>query len=193
DPKDSDASGGDEIDATDSSNHNSGGNTNWLFGGSSLSFSISDNTIGFAPLLAGSARFATGDGSLSTVDVEAHTLTASTTVNDGYTITVRGATMTAGSNTITTIGDTAATSTPGSEQFGMRIVASGGSGTAVAPYNDATDFAYNATAVTTDVIASCNTSSTDTVYSMRYMGNIATLTEAGDYSTTLTYIITANF
>ncbi|MCK5592282.1 MAG: hypothetical protein KAI72_10040, partial [Candidatus Pacebacteria bacterium] len=53
DAKDSDASGGDEIDATNSSNLNSGGNTNWEFGGDYLSFSISDNTIGFAALASG--------------------------------------------------------------------------------------------------------------------------------------------
>ena len=193
DAKDSDASGGDEIDSTDSSNLNSGGNTNWDFGGAYLSFSLSDNTIGFAPLLAGAVRFATGDGSLSTVDVEAHTLTASTTASDGYTITVRGATLTSGSNIITAIGNTAATSTPGSEQFGIRIIATGGSGVVSAPYNDTTDFAYNATAVTTDVIATTAGISEDTSYSVHYMSNINSNTEAGQYSATLTYIITANF
>jgi hypothetical protein len=193
DAKDSDASGGAEIDATNSSNYNSNGNTNWNFGGAYLSFSISDNSIGFAPLSSGGARFATGDGSLSTVDVEAHTLTASTTASDGYTITVRGTTLASGSNTITAIGGTAATSTPGSEQFGLRAIATGGSGIVSAPYNDVTDFAYNATAETTDIIATTAGISGDTIYSIHYMANINSLTEAGSYSTNLTYVITANF
>lgn len=49
-------------------------------------------------------------------------LAASTNALSGYVITVSGPTMTSGSNTIPAIGGTAATSAPGSGQFGLNFV-----------------------------------------------------------------------
>ena len=164
----------------------------WSTEGDYISFSISDSMLSFGPLSSGAARFASSTANGDSNEVVAHTLTASTTASDGYTITVRGATLTSGGNDIDAM-DPVASSTVDSEQFGMRITASGGSGAVSSPYDLATSYIYGATAVSTDVIASAGGASDDTIYSVYYISNVATLTEAGDYSTTLTYIITANF
>lgn len=51
---------------------------------------------------------------------------ASTNAGSGYAITVSGATMTSGANTVTAIGTTPALSTPGTRQFGMNLAANTG-------------------------------------------------------------------
>lgn len=158
----------------------------------SLTFSISDNTIGFGTLSASDDFFATGDGAGSATETEAHTLAVGTNAASGYTMTVRGATLTSGSATITAIGGTNTTSTTGTEQFGLRMTASGGSGTVSAPYA-ASGFAYAADATTASTVASSSTSSATTTFSARYLANIAASTEAGSYTATLTYVTTANF
>jgi hypothetical protein len=194
DVRDSDASAGDTIDASNGTSLDSTGNTNWNFGGQYLSFSLSTTQSYFGFLTAGSARYASSSNpSGSATETVAHTMTASTTASNGYTITVRGGTLTSGSNTLTAIGDTAASSTPGSEQFGMRVEASGGSGQVASPYNLLTSYAYNATAGSTDIVATTAGTSEDTTYSVYFLSNIASQTEAGQYSTTITYVITANF
>jgi len=159
-----------------------------------LSFSISDNSVGFGTLDSEAARYATGDTTGSASETAAHTIAASTNATDGYVITVQGATLTYDGNTITAIGGTSAASSPGSEQFGLRITASGGDGAVTSPYNHASNYAYGATASVADEIASdANGDDVSTTYSLRYLGNISSLTEAGAYTATLTYVITAAF
>lgn len=159
----------------------------------SLSFNVSDNTIGFGSLTSASARFATGDLLGSGAETEAHTLTASTNAFSGYTITVQGATLTSGVNTISAIGGTNTASAAGTEQFGLRMTATGGSGAVTAPYA-ASGFAYAGTASTASQVASAATGdSIATTYSVRYLANVANNTLAGNYQATLTYIITSNF
>ncbi len=158
----------------------------------SLTFSISDNTIGFGTLSSSAAKYATGDASGSSSETEAHTIVAGTNASSGYTLTVKGATLTSGSNTIDAIGETNTASSAGTEQFGIRLTASGGSGSVTAPYA-ASGFAYAADTNTTSQIASASGASSNTTYSVRYLANIASQTEAGDYSATLTYSGTANF
>ena len=156
----------------------------------SLTFSISDNTIGFGTLSSTASRYATGtDGSAS--EVEAHNLIASTNSGSGYNITVDGNTLTSGSYTITAIGPTNTAPATGTEQYGLRMTASGGSGTVSAPYA-AAGFALD-TAAFPDEVASATGASADTTYSVRYVANIAGNTEAGSYTSTLTYIATGNF
>jgi spore coat protein U-like protein len=75
----------------------------------------------------------------------------------------------------------------------MRVEASGGSGQVASPYNLLTSYAYNATAGSTDIVATTAGTSEDTTYSVYFLSNIASQTEAGQYSTTITYVITANF
>lgn len=157
-----------------------------------LTFSISDNTIGFGTLSSSASRYATGDASGSGTETEAHTLSVDTNAASGYTTTVKGATLSYGIPTITAIGGTNTAPSTGSEQFGIRLTASGGAGAVTAPYA-ASGFAYGADGSTASQVAAATTASATTTYSVRYLANIATSTEAGSYSTTLTYVTTANF
>lgn len=160
----------------------------------SLTFTISDNSIGFGPLSASAARYATGDTSGTGSETEAHNLVVGTNAANGYTMTVNGATLTCsacGGATINAIGNTNSSSSVGTEQFGLRMTASGGSGTVSAPYA-ASGFAFD-TAAFPDEVASASGATANTTYSVRYLANIASNTEAGSYSATLTYVATANF
>ncbi|MFA5946463.1 MAG: hypothetical protein WC813_00375 [Patescibacteria group bacterium] len=158
-----------------------------------LTFSVSDNSIGFGSLSTSQSTYATGDTNGSTTEVEAHTLAISTTAYNGYALTVRGATLTAAGGTITAIGGTNTVPTAGTEQFGLRLTAAGGVGTVTSPYA-ASGFAYNATDSTAVQVAGA-TSGDDvtTTYSARYLANITSLTESGAYSTTLYYVVTGTF
>lgn len=157
-----------------------------------ISFAITDTTIGYGTLSSSSARWANGAGTGSGTETSAHDLTVATNAAGGYTVYVLGDTLTSGVNTITAIGGSATASSPGSEQFGFKVGASGGSGAAVAPY-DTANYAYNATASTQDDIAASTVASATTTFSITYIGNISATTEAGSYATTLTYTATGNF
>lgn len=156
-----------------------------------LSFSISDNTIGFGDLSSSAARYASGDGTGSGTEVEAHTLTVNTNASNGYTLTVRGATLSNGAYTVSAIGGTNASSSTGTEQFGIRA-SDTGTGTVSSPYA-ASGFAYAADANTASTLGTGPGDSSNQVYSLRYLANISVVTEPGAYSAALTYIATANF
>jgi len=104
---------------------------------------------------------------------------------------VYGPTLTSGAHTITAIGGSNTAPNAGTEQFGLRMEASGGSGTVSAPYA-AVGFAYDG-ASSPDEVASTSGLSGVTVYSVRYLLNIAETTDIGSYDTDLTYIVTSNF
>jgi hypothetical protein len=162
-----------------------------------LSFNISHNNVGFGVLNALSTRYATNDTNGSSEEAVAHTITASTNNVSGYSVLIQGATLknTANSEmTIDALGDPGAAPQTGVEQFGIRVTASEGNGTAAAPYNHATNYAFGATDSTPDVLAT-NLGGDDvaTIYSIRYMANIYGITEIGTYSTELTYLIVSNF
>ncbi len=160
----------------------------------SLTFSISDTSIGFAGLSAASARYATGDATGSASEVEAHNLIVGTNASNGYSLTASGTTLTCsgcGGATVSAIGSANTASSAGTEQFGVRFTASGGTGAVVAPYA-ASGFAFD-TAAFPDQVASAAAASSNTTYSARYLANIAANTEAGAYSASVTYVATANF
>lgn len=157
----------------------------------SLTFSISDNSIGFGTLSAVTSRFATGDGLGATVETEAHNIIVGTNATNGYTMTASGTTLTSGLNTITPIGATNSATTSGSEQFGIRLSASGGNGAVNAPYA-ASGFAFDSAAFP-DQIATSTSASANTTYSVRYVANINSNTEAGSYSSIISYTATANY
>lgn len=160
----------------------------------SLTFSISDSTIGFGTLSSSAARYATGDTAGDASETEAHTLIVGTNAANGYTLTLNGSTLTCSGcsgATIDAIGSSNTASSTGTEQFGLRMTASGGSGAVTAPYA-AAGFAFD-TAAFPDQVASAGAASANTTYSVRYLANIASSTEAGSYSSTLTYTATANF
>ncbi len=164
--------------------------------GQSLTFSISDNSIGFGTLSTSAARYATGDTNGSGSDGVAHTLAVATNGTSGYTITVQGATLTSGLNSITANGSTPAASSTGTEQFGMYATASGGTGASIdATYSDdaTPGFGYDGTASTAATFATGSSATGTTTYSVHYISNIAPTTEAGSYTASLTYVATANF
>jgi len=156
----------------------------------SLTFSISDNAIGFGSLSSSAACFASPSPACSASEIEAHNIIVGTNAGSGYTMTVNGTTLTSGAFTISANAANTA-STVGVEQFGLRATATGGVGAVVAPYA-AAGFAFDSAAFP-DQLATAAGPSANTTYSVRYIANIAPQTEAGSYSATLTYVATANF
>jgi hypothetical protein len=67
----------------------------------SITFSVSDATIGYGSLSASDDRFATGDTNGNSSSTVAHTLAAGTNATSGYIMYVMGATLTAAGGTIT--------------------------------------------------------------------------------------------
>lgn len=157
----------------------------------SLTFSISDNTVGFGTLSSANDRFASGDGAGTDDEAEAHTLVVGTNAANGYTLAINGSTLTSGLNTITAIGAANTATSVGAEQYGLRMTAAGGIGAVSAPYA-AAGFAFDSAAFP-DAVASAGGASANTTYSVRYLANITANTEAGAYTSTLTYTATANF
>jgi hypothetical protein len=157
----------------------------------SLTFSISDNSIGFGSLSAASARYADSSGAGAGAEGEAHNLIVGTNASNGYTMTLAGNTLTSGANTVTAIGAANTASSAGTEQFGVRFNAAGGTGAVSAPYA-AAGFAFDSGAFP-DQVATAAGASANTTYSARYLANITASTEAGSYTATLTYVATANF
>jgi len=131
-----------------------------------------------------------------------HTMTAATNGTSGYTISyIAGDTLTnADSDTISAIGGTKAASSTSNEQFGINLKdnatpnvgaeASGGSGAASANYDTADQFAFNTAGAS---IASVAGPSAVTTFTASMIANVASTTEAGAYSTTVTYNITATY
>jgi hypothetical protein len=163
---------------------------------STLSFTVSDNTIYFGNLRSAGACFAQGTDPgyvtcPTTTETEAFNMTAATNAPTGYTVSVQGATLTSGGNTITALASNTASS-PGTEQFGLRANATGGSGTVSAPYA-AAGYAYTANATTPVAVATSTVPSATTTFSVRYLANISPVTEAGSYTTSHTYVATGNF
>jgi hypothetical protein len=158
----------------------------------SITFSISDNTIGFGQLLSTASRYATGDiiGSL-TDTTHAHTITAGTNAVDGYTISIQGNTLTSGGNTIDAIGSSATPSNIGIKQFGVRATVNSGTGTVSPPYNTS-NWALD-TVSFPDIVLNGIGDGISSDFGMRYLSNINASAPSGSYSAVLTYTITSNF
>ena len=154
-----------------------------------LSFSIPD------------AEIELGTMSDSVAATDSDTMIIDTNANNGFTIAISGLTLTSGANTIDAIGATAAASSPGTEQFGINLVAntspsegadpSGTApiGSAAGQYGTANSFAFSSG----DTVASASSHLNQTTFTVSYLANITTGTESGTYTTTLTYAATANF
>jgi hypothetical protein len=164
----------------------------------SLTFTISTSTIYFGTLGSGAAKFASSTNLAGdTIETVAHFLAVGTNAPSGFSLSVRGQTLTSQQNALNTIdfiGGTAASSTPGTEQFGLRATQAGGTGVTVAsPFSSATSYGYNATATSSATLATGSGSTATATFSLRYVTNIAALTEAGTYAANLVYVATANF
>lgn len=159
----------------------------------SITFSISDNSVSFGVITSGASRYASGTAAGDASEVEAHNLVVGTNASNGYTMTASGTTLTSGSNTITPIGASNTAASTSIEQFGLRLVASGGLGAVAAPYaSSSSGFAFD-TASFPDVVATSTSATANTTYSARYIANIAANTEAGSYTSTITYVASANY
>ena len=164
-----------------------------------ITFTVSDNSIFYGNLRTAGICFAIGTDPgpvtcTQTTENDSITLTAGTNAASGYIITAQGATLTSGiaGPTITPLAANTASS-PGTEQFGIRLRnVTGGSGTATAPYA-AAGYAWTPTASTAAQIASASGPSASTSYGVAYMANIASSTEAGTYTANHTYVATATY
>ncbi|MEA2701754.1 MAG: hypothetical protein QOE22_463 [Candidatus Parcubacteria bacterium] len=162
----------------------------------SITFAVNSNSISFGTLDSGNARYAntsTGSGS----DVVAHTLAVATNAPSGYSVSVQGATLTSqqnAGNTITANGSTPATSSTGTEQFGIYTTKAGGvNGTIDPTYATGSSFGYDGTAGAAATFATGSSATATETYSLHYIANIAPTTEAGTYTASLNYVATANF
>lgn len=149
----------------------------------------------------GSSSLALGTLDSAAATTGSHTMLVDTNAFLGFSVTVAGATLTSGGNTINAIGATATASSVGSEQFGINLVANTSPSVGAAPsgtapigiaagqYGVANSFAYNSG----DTVASATVATNATTYTLSYLANISSATESGSYATTLTYSATANF
>jgi hypothetical protein len=164
-------------------------------GSQSLSFSISDNSVGFGNLSASAARYATGDAVGSGTDsTDAHTISVAATAAGGYVLTVDGTTLTCstcGGSTITAIGGSAAASAVGTEQFGLRLLVNSGTGVSTAPYASS-NWAFDDANLPDQVASGAGDGST-TVFGVRYIANTESVSDAGEYTANLTYTMTATY
>lgn len=122
-----------------------------------------------------------------------------TNAGSGYAVTVAGTTLTSGANTVNAMA-AATTSSQGTEQFGLNLVANttptvgqapdgSGTGAPATGYGTANNFKF----VTGETIASKASADDFRRYTVSYMANVANTTEPGTYATTLTYVGTATF
>ena len=165
-------------------------------GTQSITFSISDNTIGFGTLDTSAVRYATGNLSGTTSEASAHTLSVNTNATNGYNLLLQGGTLVNQSNGSFNIDACGASCTPtaNTEQFGLRVSASGGNGTVSSPYNHGSNYAWESVTNATDVVAtSTSGDGVTTTYSAYYAGSVSNITGSGNYSTTLTYTAVPNY
>lgn len=159
----------------------------------SITFNISNTSVGFGNLTSTGLRYATSDGTGSSSETESYNITISTNASSGYGLYVSGDTLKNGAVSITPIGGTNTTPSAGSKAFGIRAVASGGNGSVVSPY-DGSGFAYDASSNSSSAVgASSSGDGNVTTYSIRTVATIDSLLDPGNYSTNLTYVVTANF
>jgi hypothetical protein len=153
-----------------------------------LTFTLGTATVALGTIVSGST---TGSGT--------STMTASTNGQTGYSVTVNGVTLTSGSNTVAALAAQTA-SNQSSSQFGINLVSNttpsvgsnvsgAGSGTATSNYGTTNQYRF----VTGDSVASAAAATNSNTYTVSYIANVSGAQQAGAYSTTLTYIATAQF
>jgi hypothetical protein len=163
-----------------------------------ITFTIddADYAVGFGNLVADNARFATGNGvgADGPSATSAHDMTVSTNGLSGYEITYTGTALSTETSTIpgvTITGDE--DGTPGTAQFAIGFSTSDDANIASA-YDQATPtFNYSFVEATETPFISELGPTADETISAFYLANISGITPAGAYSTSLTYVATANF
>jgi hypothetical protein len=142
-----------------------------------------------------------GDFSPQATKTGTSVMQASTNAANGYNITVNGTTLASGVNTIPALAAQAA-SIVGTSQFGLNLRTnatpavgadpsnpSGGTGTYTASYGTSNQYRF----VTGDAVATAALPTNATTYTSSYIVNIGGSQAAGVYTSTMTYICTANF
>lgn len=156
-----------------------------------LTFTVDSTTCNLGTLTATTTGFCS------------HTMTAASNATSGYAISyIASATLTSpASDSITENGGTAVANSIGNEQFGLNLVANttptvgaapsgDAGGVPAANYNTADSFAFNTSGAT---VATATAPTTNTVFTVSYIANITSATEAGLYTKTQTYNITATY
>jgi len=155
-----------------------------------LGFSLSSGNVGFGSFSASAPTTTTT--TFSVLDYTSY----------GYSVQVLGNAPSNGAHTLPAMAVTGASS-PGSEQFGINLVANTsptsfganpsngqfGYGSASANYGTANQFRY----VSGETIATAPKSSGVTVYTISYLINVAGLTPGGQYTTNQTLVITGTY
>lgn len=155
-----------------------------------LTFAISSATVALGPITSAT----NGTGS--------HTIAVATNASGGFVVTYNGATLTSGLNTIAA--NAGSTQAAGTEEFGINLKAntspaaigsnpvtnSGATCTPHADYNTADTYKFVASTTTT---MTNMTSPADCTFTVAYVADVATTTEAGSYTTDITYIGSGNF
>ncbi|HUC96769.1 MAG TPA: hypothetical protein VMR16_03865 [Candidatus Saccharimonadales bacterium] len=137
---------------------------------------------------------------LVTTGTGTSSMTVSTNANSGYSVSYSGATLASGANSLTAMSAGGA-SAAGTKQFGINMMANAtpsvgtgvtgpGTGTAQAGYNSANSFKFNPAG---DTIAAATTQTNTNTFTTSYIANMDTSTQAGQYSTAITYTATGNF
>ncbi len=162
-----------------------------------ITFTIDDNAIGFGTLSSTTGRWATADATganaSGTTPTAANVLTVATNAASGWALSYNGATLTSTGGTINVASiDEDSDGTQGTEQFGLSLSTDGDSTITTGYLRDsAADFTFVASTTTT-IASEAVPTATETL-SVSYLANISGATEAGAYTTTLTYIATATF
>lgn len=155
-----------------------------------LSFAVTSTAAQFGNLSPSQATTATGTFSISNY------------TSYGYAVQIYGQPPTNAGHTIAAMA-TADVSKPGTEQFGINLVANTspvsfganpdngqfGFGSVNSNYNVANKFRY----VSGDTIAQANQSSGQTNYTISYLVNVSSLTPGGTYTSQETLIVTGTY
>lgn len=163
----------------------------------SLTFAITDVSIGFGTLVSTNSRFATETGSGLDTATSGNAMTIATNAPSGYTVTYNGATLTDTAPTPDTTIDAAtvtgdADGTPGTEQFAIGFSNGAGDAAVVTEYDQELNNYKFVAGATTPIISETGATATETI-SAYYLANISGNTEAGSYSTSITYVASGNF
>ncbi len=155
-----------------------------------LTFTINNGNVSF------------GSFSAATPAVTTTTFSVTNYTSYGYIVQIAGNAPSNGSHTITAMG-TSGYSVPGTEQFGINLVANTspvsfganpnlgafGFGSATPNYGTANVFRY----VSGETIASAPKSSGQTTYTISYLVNVSSLTPGGQYTTNQVLICTGTY
>jgi hypothetical protein len=155
-----------------------------------LVFTLATATVAMGTLTSSS----TGKGTSA--------ITVGTNGATGYTVGYKGTTLTSAGGTITALA-AATTSSTGTSQFGINLMANGtpsvgvaesGPGTGIVIVGSGYDIANNFKFNTSGDNVAKSTGPTDVnLFTTSYIANISAATAAGAYSTVITYTAVANF